>query len=45
MACKGVADAQRTWRFANPAAGHGVGDLAPVPTLVRARGPRRDDTL
>lgn len=35
---EGVAAAQRTWRFANPAAGHNVGDLAPVPMLVVRAG-------
>jgi hypothetical protein len=39
---EGVAEAQRTWHFANPAAGHDVGDLAPVPMLVVRAG--RDDT-
>ena len=39
---EGVAEAQRTWRFANPVAGRGVGDLAPVPMLVVRAG--RDDT-
>lgn len=39
---EGVAEAQRAWRFANPAAGRGIGDLARVPTLVVRAG--RDDT-
>lgn len=38
----GVAEAQRTWRFANPSAGHVVSNLAPVPMLVVRAG--QDDT-
>lgn len=34
----GVAEAQRTWRFANPAEGRQVGDLMHVPTLVVRAG-------